>query len=302
MLREVGERVVVGQQHTVRRRDRVDRGLHRNVQPVKERQVRRRVGAELIGSGRIRRDQLVTDQLRVLDRERGVHPEVRVRLPAGLGEREVVHVLVLADDVGAKLIDASAGFVVGVRKAQRGVLEVQAVQEDDVRLADQPHRARRRFERMRVDSFGDQTVHVDDGAGHIAICDVIPYYMLMLDRVRRQSHQFDILHFHIDYLHFPLFRDISSRVLTTLHGRQDLPDNKPIYIGFDEMRLISISNSQRIPIANANFAATIYHGLPGTDLKPTLHPEGATLHFLVALLRRRVQRPPFKSHDLPVFH
>ena len=112
------------------------------------------------------------------------------------------------------------------------------------------------------------------------VCDVIPYYMLMLDRVRRQSHQFDILHFHIDYLHFPLFRDMSSRVLTTLHGRQDLPDNKPIYIGFDEMRLISISDSQRIPISNASFAATIYHGLPGTDLKLTLNPQGHYLAFL----------------------
>ena len=112
------------------------------------------------------------------------------------------------------------------------------------------------------------------------VCDVIPYYMLMLDRVRQQSHHFDILHFHMDYLHFPLFRDISSRVLTTLHGRQDLPDNKPIYIGFDEMRLISISDSQRTPIPNANFAATIYHGLPGTDLKPTLHPGGGYLAFL----------------------
>ena len=112
------------------------------------------------------------------------------------------------------------------------------------------------------------------------VCDVVPYYMLMLDRVRRQSHQFDILHFHLDYLHFPLFRDVSSRVLTTLHGRQDLHDCKPIYVGFDEMRLISISNSQRIPIANANFAATIYHGLPGTDLKPTLRPRGGYLAFL----------------------
>ena len=112
------------------------------------------------------------------------------------------------------------------------------------------------------------------------VCDVIPYYMLMLDRVRRQSHQFDILHFHMDYLHFPLFRDMSTRVLTTLHGRQDLPDNKPIYIGFDEMRLISISDSQRIPISNANFAATIYHGLPGTNLKPTLRPQGGYLAFL----------------------
>jgi glycosyltransferase involved in cell wall biosynthesis len=104
--------------------------------------------------------------------------------------------------------------------------------------------------------------------------------MLMLDRVRRQSHEFDIMHFHMDYLHFPLFRDLSSRVLTTLHGRQDLPDNKPIFIGFDEMRLISISDSQRIPISNANFAATIYHGLPGTDLKPTVHPAGGYLAFL----------------------
>src|SRR6476620_7334562 len=112
------------------------------------------------------------------------------------------------------------------------------------------------------------------------VCDVMPYYMLMLDRVRSQSQQFDILHFHIDYLHFPLFRDMSSRVLTTLHRRQDLPDNKPIYIGFDEMRLISISDSQRIPISNANFAATIYHGLPGTDLKLTLRPQGGYLAFL----------------------
>ena len=49
--------------------------------------------------------------------------------------------------------------------------------------------------------------------------DVIPYYMLMLDRVRKQADQFDLLHFHIDHLHFPIFRDIASRVLTTLHGR-----------------------------------------------------------------------------------
>jgi glycosyltransferase involved in cell wall biosynthesis len=104
--------------------------------------------------------------------------------------------------------------------------------------------------------------------------------MLMLDRVRRQSDKFDILHFHIDHLHFPLFRDISSRVLTTLHGRQDLHDSKPIYVGFDEMRLISISDSQRIPISAANFVATIYHGLPETDLKPILRPEGGYLAFL----------------------
>src|SRR3984893_11777312 len=96
--------------------------------------------------------------------------------------------------------------------------------------------------------------------------DPIPYYMLMLDRVREQADDFDILHFHIDQFHFPLFRPIAQRTVTTLHGRQDLHDLRPLYIGFSEMPLVSISNSQRKPIANANFAATVYHGLPHQTL------------------------------------
>src|SRR5215208_7851022 len=60
-----------------------------------------------------------------------------------------------------------------------------------------------------------------------SVKDPIPYYMLMLDRVRRRAGEFDFLHFHIDQLHFPLFRDIAGRTLTTLHGRQDLPDLPP---------------------------------------------------------------------------
>jgi glycosyltransferase involved in cell wall biosynthesis len=53
--------------------------------------------------------------------------------------------------------------------------------------------------------------------------DPIPYYMLMLDRVRRLAEEFDILHFHIDQFHFPLFAQMADRTVTTLHGRQDLP-------------------------------------------------------------------------------
>jgi glycosyltransferase involved in cell wall biosynthesis len=102
--------------------------------------------------------------------------------------------------------------------------------------------------------------------------DPIPYYMLMLDRVREQADDFDILHFHIDQFHFPLFRPIANRTVTTLHGRQDLHDLKPLYVGFSDMPLVSISNSQRKPIANANFAATVYHGLPHQTLKPTYKP------------------------------
>lgn len=110
--------------------------------------------------------------------------------------------------------------------------------------------------------------------------DTIPYYMLMLDRVRQHANEFDILHFHIDQFHFPLFRPIAGRTVTTAHGRQDLPDLKPLYIGFGDMPLISISNAQRLPIPNANFAKTIYHGLPADMHKPVLHPRGGYVAFL----------------------
>jgi len=110
--------------------------------------------------------------------------------------------------------------------------------------------------------------------------DPIPYYMLMLDRVRQLAEEFDILHFHIDQFHFPLFRRLADRTLTTLHGRQDCPDLKPLYLGFSEMPLVSISNDQRRPIANANFVATVHHGIP-TDLhKPIYNPRGGYVAFL----------------------
>src|SRR5688572_18550160 len=81
-----------------------------------------------------------------------------------------------------------------------------------------------------------------------AVRDTIPSYMLMLDKVRRMASQFDMLHFHIDQFHFPLFHDTPGRTLTTLHGRQDLPDLMQLYAGFPDMPLVSISNAQRLPI------------------------------------------------------
>src|SRR6187455_937682 len=105
-----------------------------------------------------------------------------------------------------------------------------------------------------------------------SVRDPIPYYMLMLDRVRRMADDFDVLHFHIDQFHFPLFRPIAGRTVTTLHGRQDLPDLLPLYLGFDDMPLVSISNDQRRPVPKANFAATIYHGLPTNLHRPGTKP------------------------------
>jgi glycosyltransferase involved in cell wall biosynthesis len=110
--------------------------------------------------------------------------------------------------------------------------------------------------------------------------DVIPYYMLMLDRVYRQADRFDILHFHIDQFHFPLFRSMAGRTLTTLHGRQDLPDLHALYSGFPEMPLISISMAQRAPVPTANFVANIPHGLPENLHQLVGQPRGGYLAFL----------------------
>jgi glycosyltransferase involved in cell wall biosynthesis len=118
-------------------------------------------------------------------------------------------------------------------------------------------------------------LRLDDG-----VRDPIPYYMLMLDRVRDLADEFDVLHFHIDQFHFPLFRPIAQRTLTTLHGRQDLHDLKPLYVGFSDMPLVSISDAQRRPIAKANFVATVFHGIPAQLLKPTYQPRGDYVAFL----------------------
>src|SRR5664279_1840628 len=113
-----------------------------------------------------------------------------------------------------------------------------------------------------------------------SVVDPIPYYMLMLDCVRQQASGFDVLHFHIDQFQFPLFRAIANRTVTTLHGRQDLPDLIPLYRGFGDMPLVSISNDQRRPVPNANFAATVYHGLPDNLHRPLAAPSGDYVAFL----------------------
>ncbi|HEY6916225.1 MAG TPA: glycosyltransferase family 4 protein [Allosphingosinicella sp.] len=92
--------------------------------------------------------------------------------------------------------------------------------------------------------------------------DHTAYLLAMLDRARREADQFDILHFHTDLLQFPMFQDQAGKCLTTLHGRQDLPDTWPIFPAFPGMPLVSISDSQRRPMPAANFVGTVHHGLP----------------------------------------
>jgi glycosyltransferase involved in cell wall biosynthesis len=110
--------------------------------------------------------------------------------------------------------------------------------------------------------------------------DAVPHHMIMLDKVRERADDFDLLHFHIDYLHFPQFRVERARTLTTFHGRQDLADHMPFYRRFSDMPLVSISNAQRMPLPNANFIATVHHGLPLDLMTPNFEPKGGYLAFL----------------------
>jgi glycosyltransferase involved in cell wall biosynthesis len=90
----------------------------------------------------------------------------------------------------------------------------------------------------------------------------LPYHVLLLDRVFREARHFDLIHFHIDYLHFAMSRLAGCRQITTLHGRLDIPDLVPLYREFLDMPLVSISNAQRSPLPWANWQGTVYHGLP----------------------------------------
>ncbi len=86
--------------------------------------------------------------------------------------------------------------------------------------------------------------------------------ILQLERVFGSPGHFDLIHSHLDFLGFPLARRSPVPVVTTLHGRLDLPELEPVFREYAEMPLISISDAQRRPLPWANWQATVYHGLP----------------------------------------
>ena len=88
------------------------------------------------------------------------------------------------------------------------------------------------------------------------------WHTLMIERVFARADEFDVIHFHTDFLHYPLARRCATPCVTTMHGRLDLPDLVPLHRQFAEQPLVSISDSQRAPLPGANWQATIHHGLP----------------------------------------
>ena len=109
--------------------------------------------------------------------------------------------------------------------------------------------------------------------------DQLAHHILMLEKLARRADEFDVIHFHIDYLHFPLSRRLDLLHLTTLHGRLDIPDLMPLYREFPEMPVVSISDAQREPLPWVNWLDTVYHGLP-QDLYHLHSEPGQYLAFL----------------------
>jgi glycosyltransferase involved in cell wall biosynthesis len=101
-----------------------------------------------------------------------------------------------------------------------------------------------------------------------AVIDTIGPNLMMMEDVRRVSETFDMLHFHLDHWPFSLFTRQRTPFLTTLHGRLDLAELPPIYARFPGVSVVSISEAQRAPLPQANFVATIQHGLPENLLQP----------------------------------
>jgi glycosyltransferase involved in cell wall biosynthesis len=92
--------------------------------------------------------------------------------------------------------------------------------------------------------------------------DPVALHVYMIERVIQEADDFDIVHFHCDYLHYPISRRIGEPNVTTLHGRLDLPELEPLYREFRDMPLVSISDAQRAPLPFANWKGTVHHGIP----------------------------------------
>lgn len=100
------------------------------------------------------------------------------------------------------------------------------------------------------------------------IRDRMAPHMIMMEAVRERADEFDVIHFHNDYLPFSLFSRQPTPFVTTIHGRLDLPEFVDIYGAFPKVPLVSISDSQRAPVPNLNWVRTVHHGLPTNILTP----------------------------------
>jgi len=114
----------------------------------------------------------------------------------------------------------------------------------------------------RLEPFSEKALRLDP-----KIHDPTPHHIVMLDSVRARADEFEVLHFHVDVLHYSFIHDFMDRTVTTMHGRLDMPEERHILSAFAEAPLVSISDDQRRNVPSANWVGTVHHGLP-LDLLP----------------------------------
>ncbi len=109
--------------------------------------------------------------------------------------------------------------------------------------------------------------------------ETVPHHLRMLEMVFRDADYFDVIHFHCDYLHFPMLRRQPCTNITTLHGRLYQHDLDGLFQEYADLPLVSISDEQRRPMPCAAWQGTVYHGLP-RDLHMFRPQHGKYLAFL----------------------
>jgi glycosyltransferase involved in cell wall biosynthesis len=129
------------------------------------------------------------------------------------------------------------------------------------------------------------------------INDHLPMHLVALQQVKRQVAEFDIVHFHLDLIQYPVFEELSSKTVTTLHGRLDISDYQPVYRAFPQMPLVSISQKQREPMPKTvRWLANIPHGLPAEGIPFSNNPHG----YLAFIGRISPEKRPDRAIEIAI--
>jgi len=155
--------------------------------------------------------------------------------------------------------------------------------------------------RARLIPVRDQAIRLDPAP----FKSDLAAHLVMLSEVMKRADDFDVIHFHTDMIHFPMFERFADRTLTTLHGRLDMKDIGGVYERWPQFGLVSISDDRRRPLPFANWKATVHHGMPGETYKFSPKPEGCRRQGLLGdgdpvdgrgqsagRVHRRDRRPP----------
>jgi glycosyltransferase involved in cell wall biosynthesis len=128
--------------------------------------------------------------------------------------------------------------------------------------------------RARLVPCAPHALRLDEGCR-----DPLAHHLAMLEEIFSRAAEFDVIHFHLDYLSFPEARHCRIPNVATMHNRMDVPDLQPLFRAFADIPVVSISDAQRAPLPFANWCGTVYHGLP-LDLYPFRPDAGQYLAFL----------------------